>query len=71
MAQAVNGRSVDPVDAGVQRLVNGRDRILIVLCSPSRIPSRAADRPRSEADRRDVQVRVPSRFVFMMGVSLK
>src|SRR5262249_36933633 len=49
VAQAVDGRRVDPVDARVQRLVDGGDRVAVVLAAPGELPARAADGPRPEA----------------------
>ncbi len=56
-AEAVDGGRVDPVDAGVERLVNGGDGVGVVLGAPAPFISRAADGPGAEAHRRDVQVR--------------
>src|SRR5437588_11490780 len=41
----------------VAQSVDGRDRVCIVLAAPGKFPT-AADRPRSEADQGDVQVRI-------------
>src|SRR6267378_88590 len=53
MAEPVDGRGVDPVDAGRDRMLDGRDRIRIVLASPAVGPTAAADGPCAEADLAD------------------
>src|SRR5690606_9681304 len=52
-ARAVDRRRVDPVDAVVDRRMDGRDAVRIVLAAP--LP--AADGPRPDADRRDLEAR--------------
>jgi len=54
MAQAVDGRGIDPVHAEPDRVMDGGDRIGVVLWSPSEEPG-PAGRPRSEADGRDLE----------------
>jgi hypothetical protein len=39
VAEPVDGRGVDPVDAGVQRLVDGADGIPVVLSPPGELPA--------------------------------
>src|SRR5262249_18632091 len=56
VAQPVDGRGVDPVDAGVQRLLDGGDGVAVVLGPPGEFPARPADGPGPEADRGDEQV---------------
>ncbi len=56
VADAVDGRGVDPVDAELERAVNCADRIIIVLRAPSEVPARAADGPGSVAYGRDLHV---------------
>src|ERR1700761_5243492 len=68
MAQAINGRRIDPVDAEVQRLVNRRDRIVIVLRSPGKRPISAADGPRTEANRRELHIRIAKLFLLHLSV---
>ena len=61
-AEPVPGRGVDPVDAEVERPVDRRDGLLVVLRSPAEFPSAAADRPGAEADPGDLhagRARVP------------
>src|SRR5262249_24817815 len=58
VAQPVDGRRVNPVNAGVQRLVDGRDGVNVVLGTPGEFPAPAADGPSPEADRGNEQVRV-------------
>src|SRR5436190_20266972 len=58
MAQSIDSRGVDPVDTGVERLVNGRDRVIVALSPPAKFPSRATDRPGPKTDRSNVQIRV-------------
>ena len=54
VAQAVDGGGVDPGHPGVERRVDGRDRLLVVLRTPAERPVTAPDRPRAEADRGDL-----------------
>ena len=56
MPQAVDGRRIDPVDALVQRRMNGVHRLVVVLRAPGELPSSAAHGPRAHADRRDFQI---------------
>src|SRR5215831_6213401 len=58
MAETVDRGGVDPVDAEVDGFANGRDALGVVLSAPRERPPAAADGPRSEADRRDGEVRV-------------
>jgi hypothetical protein len=39
VAQPIDGRRVDPVDAGVQRLSYGRDGVTVVLTAPGELPA--------------------------------
>src|SRR5262249_50825665 len=57
VTKAVDGRRVDPVDAGVQRLADGGDGVPVVLGAPGEFPARAPDGPGAEADRGDEQGR--------------
>src|SRR5262249_21290273 len=50
----VSGGGVDPVDAELQRAVDRRDRLVVVLSAPAELPAGAADRPGPEADTRDL-----------------
>src|SRR5208283_2490445 len=58
MAQPVDCRSVDPVDALIQRLADGRNRFAVILRPPSEFPSRSTNGPRPEADPGNQQIRV-------------
>src|ERR1700738_1896904 len=49
MAQSVDGRGVHPVDATRDRVLDGRDRIGVVLASPAVGPTSTADGPRAAA----------------------
>jgi hypothetical protein len=64
MPQAVNGSRVDPVDAAVERGLNGCDRLVVVLRSPGKSPSAAANGPRTHTDARDHHVGIPQPFRF-------
>src|SRR5438132_6674506 len=55
MAQSIDGRGVDPVDAGRDRVLDGRHRIRVVLAAPPVGPSATSDGPRAEADLGDLQ----------------
>src|SRR5207249_11245682 len=58
MTQPIDSCGVDPIDAGVQCLPDGRNGVSVVLGPPREFPAAPADRPRSEADRGNAQVRV-------------
>ena len=60
-AEAVRGRGVDPVDPELQRPVDGRDRLVILLWSPAELPATAADGPGAEADAADLQAGLAQR----------
>jgi hypothetical protein len=49
-AEAVGGGGVDPVDPVLQRVVDRRDRLVIVLGTPAELPAPASDRLGSEAE---------------------
>ena len=59
VAEAVLRRGVDPVDPEVERVVDGRDRLFVVLRAPAPVVVGAADRPRAEADAGDLEARGP------------
>ena len=54
VAEAVLGRGVDPVHAELERAVDRRDRLLVLLRAPAPFEAAAADRPGAEADTRDL-----------------
>jgi len=56
--QSVHGRGIDPVDAGIERHVDRRNRFLVLLPSPGEGPVAAAHRPCAHTDGSDLQVRV-------------
>ena len=56
MPEPVDGGGVDPVDAALDRMADGGDRLLVVLAAPADRPVAAADGPGAEPDRRDVHV---------------
>src|SRR6516225_7900664 len=58
MAQSVDGRGVDPVDACIQRGVNRRDGFIVPLLAPGEGPVAATHRPCANTDGSDRQVRV-------------
>src|SRR5688500_3578699 len=53
MTQSVRRGGIDPVDAGLDRVVDGSDRVPVVLRPPAALPVAAADRPGAEPDTRD------------------
>ena len=55
VAQPVSGSGVDPVDAQVQGAPDHRQRLLVILLTPPKLP-RPAYRPRTQADCRQVEV---------------
>ena len=58
VAKAVDGRRVDPVDAEVDGLADGRDGGVIVLRPPGEGPVAAAYGPRAKSDRREPHLRI-------------
>ena len=58
VAEAVDGRGIDPVDAEVEGAMDGGDRFVVVLRSPGEFPIAAADGPGAEADRGELEVGV-------------
>ena len=57
VAEPVDRRGVEPVDAEIQRFVDRADREGVVLRTPAEFPVAAAHRPGTEADRGEVEVR--------------
>ena len=53
--EAVLRRRVDPVHPELERVVDRRDRVLVVLRSPAPVVATAPDRPGSEADAGDLE----------------
>jgi hypothetical protein len=70
MTQSVDGRGVDPVDAEVQRLVDGGDGVAVVLApqanSQPEPPMAQAPKPIGVMNRSEF----PSCFVFMVRLSV-
>jgi len=64
VAQAVNGGSVDPVDAQLQRAVNRGDGIGVVLRTPGKFPTATTESPGAKSDARNFKIGVSqfSRF---------
>src|SRR5207253_233346 len=58
VSESIDGRGIDPVDAVVQRFPDRGHGVVVVLGAPGEFPTRAADGPRPETNRRDEQVRV-------------
>src|SRR5579872_4188568 len=56
VSEAVDRRSINPVDAEFECPVNRRDRIVVVLRSPCKLPARAANGPGSVTDRSNIQI---------------
>src|ERR1700704_783138 len=72
MAHAINGGGVDPVNTKLERAMNRRDRLLVILLAPTKFPTRSANGPRSEADWCDEQIGVTELFRFHINlVSLR
>jgi hypothetical protein len=69
MAHAVNGGSVDPVNAKLERAMNRSDRLLVVLLAPTKFPTRSADSPRAKADWCNEQVGITEPFRFHINLS--
>src|SRR5256886_14417101 len=55
MAETVHRGGIDPVDPQLERPVHRGERIGVVLRTPAERPVTAADRPRAEADGRDIE----------------
>src|ERR1035438_5776361 len=58
VAQAIDGSSVDPVNAQVKRPMNRGNRLVVVLGPPGELPVAAADGPGAKADGGELKVRV-------------
>src|SRR5208282_5969265 len=56
--QSVHGRSIDPVDARIERRVNRCNRVIVLLPPPGESPVAASHRPCANTDGSDLQVRV-------------
>src|SRR5688572_5024841 len=56
VAKAIDRRGVDPVDAELERVVNGADGFVVVLRTPAREPTATAGRPGAEAHLGQVHV---------------
>src|SRR4029077_12292059 len=61
---AINGRSVDPVNAQLERAMNRGDRRFVVLLAPTKFPARSANSPGAKADGSDEQVGVTELLRF-------
>src|SRR4029077_15146183 len=61
---SVNGRSVDPVNAQLERAMNRGDRSFVSLFAPTKLPTRSADSPRAKADWCDEQIGVTELLRF-------
>ena len=59
MPEAVDRGGVEPIDPGVQSLVDCRDAVAIVLIAPTEGPTASTDGPGAEAERGEVQVGGP------------
>src|SRR5467141_4491205 len=55
MAQPIDRRRIDPVDAVVESLTHGGQGVGIILRSPSKGPASASDRPRAKSNRCDME----------------
>src|SRR2546423_8907698 len=56
MTESVNGGGIDPVDAQLDGVIHGSDRIIVVLRSPRERPAAAANCPGAHSDACDVHV---------------
>ncbi len=56
VAQAVDGRGVNPVDAHLQRAMNCGDGIGVVLRAPGKLPAAATKGPGTKADGRNLDI---------------
>src|SRR5262249_6125199 len=64
MAKPVHRGRIDPVDAAVERRLNGLDRLAVVLGTPCKSPSSAPHRPSTHPERRYFHVAVAELFQF-------
>ena len=58
MAKTVDRGGIDPVHSEVERRVNGRDGIGVVLRPPGELPIAAPHGPRADAQRGDVEIAI-------------
>ena len=58
VAEAVDGRRVDPVDAQIEGAMNGGDGFVVVLWAPGEFPVAAADGPCAKADGGELKIGV-------------
>ena len=58
MAETVYGRGIDPVDALIERGVNGADGSVVILRPPRECPSGAAHGPCADPEGRDLKITV-------------
>ena len=68
MSESVNGGGIDPVYTLFKRTMNRCDRISILLVSPAKLPTAAANRPGAKTDRSNFEVRV-AKFSFLHASS--
>src|SRR5689334_16434897 len=64
VAQSIDGSRVDPVNAKLERAMNCSDGRLVILVTPTMLPTRSTDSPGAEAERRNVNIRVSQSFSF-------
>src|SRR5205807_7228513 len=55
MAEPIDRRGIHPVDAGGDRVLDGRDRLGVVVAAPAVRPTPATNRPGAEADLGDLE----------------
>ena len=65
-AEAVGVRRVDPVDAAIERLMNGSDGVRVLLRSPAHAPVIPANGPSTEPDGREFEIAV-AQLAFLHG----
>ena len=58
VSETVDGRGIDPVHAGVERSVNGGNRVIVILLAPAELPAAAAHRPGPDTERRNLHIAV-------------
>src|SRR2546423_3658775 len=56
VALSINGGGIDPVKAELERAMNRRDRLFVVLFAPTKFPPRTAKGPRSKTNGSDEQI---------------
>src|SRR5690606_18953107 len=66
-AMSIDGRGIDPVDAGIDGRADRADRIVVVLFAPGELPAAATHRPGAEADRGQLEAALSETSSREMG----